>query len=416
MADIQCTKVFKRNLEATKKIVINRGGTRSSKSYSICQQIARWLLSGEFRNNLTLKSGTVRVVRKYSATIDKTILIDFEEVLDSLDAWDDVEHNKTRKEYIFEAKGIKRVVSFMGADDQQKLRGMKQDILFCNEANELNYKAEFMQLLFRTTKLIILDFNPDDEDIWINTELEMKRKTDIGDVDVIVSTYKDNAMLDAELVKEIENLEITQPDYWQIYGMGEYGKIRGLIFKDINVVDKIPKDADLLGYGLDFGFSSDPAALIACYRYDGEIYLDELIYETGLTDDYLLKKINALGINRDLIVADAAEPKSIAYLQQNGCSNITPAKKGTGSISHGIRLMQGFKINVTERSLNLRKEFRHYKWVEDKNGDDTTKPIDMYNHGIDSVRYMLSNRYEKPADHLNALRKRRSRVEALQYK
>lgn len=394
MTVVKYTPVLEKNWNATKKIVINRGGTRSSKTYSICQQIARWLLSGYFRENLTLKDGICRIVRKYSATIDKTVLLDFEEVLNAMDCWDRVEHNKTRKEYVFDDGHHRRIVSFIGADDQQKLRGMKQDILFCNEANELNYKAEFSQLLFRTTKVIVLDFNPDDEYIWINTELEQKRATIEEDVEVIVSTYKDNTLLSPELVKEIEILERTDPDYWQIYGLGEYGKIKGLIFEH-EVVEQIPKDADFLGYGLDFGFSNDPLALVACYRYDGFIYLRELIYETNLNDPDLAKKMRGLGITNELIVADSAEPKSIDFLQREGF-NIQSAKKGQGSIEHGIRLMKGLKLRVTEDSFNLRMEFRHYKWAEDRNGESLGKPIDMYNHAIDAVRYMLTTKYDTP--------------------
>ena len=143
------------------------------------------------------------------------------------------------------------MVEFLGADDQQKIRGTKRRILYCNEANELDYNSEFFQLLVRTKDVVIIDFNPDDEDIWINTEIEQKRKLTKRDVLVTVSTYLDNPFLSPEEVDEIEHIKEVDPYLWQVYGLGEYGKRQGVIF-DFEIIDELPDVAKYLGEGLDF--------------------------------------------------------------------------------------------------------------------------------------------------------------------
>ena len=194
---MKVTPIFEKNYDAKEKIVINRGGTRSSKTYSLAQLSALWLMTGCYGEGQYCHTGTWSTVRKYRTTLDNTVIKDFEEIMSNEGFYNKVEHNKTKKTYKYES----RIVQFMGADDEQKLRGNKQDILYCNEANELSYKKEFFQLLIRTEKKIFLDFNPDDEDVWINTELEQKRKQQEQDVSVIVSNYKHNTYLPAALVK-----------------------------------------------------------------------------------------------------------------------------------------------------------------------------------------------------------------------
>jgi len=393
--EIECTPVFEKNLAATERIVINRGGTRSSKTYSLCQLIAKWLATGHLRDNYTLENGVCRIVRKYQATLKNSVQVDWEDVLTQMELWPHLKVNKTDKTYTFIQGAYKRTVVFSGADDQQKLRGVKQDILYCNEANELNYSQEFFQLLMRTSGPIIIDFNPDDEDVWINTEMEQKRAQEKGDVEVIVSTYKDNPLLPQIMVEEIELLEKTDPAYWQIYGLGEYGKIRGLVFPEFKECVAPPKAAKFLGYGLDFGYTNDPTAVIAVFAYLDQLYLHELVYERKLTNNDIADKFELLGIDKaDEIYADSAEPKSIDEIYDRGF-NVYPAKKGADSIRYGIDLISQYHINITQGSHNLRKEFKHYKWLEDKDGKVLNKPIDDFNHAIDAVRYVLMSKVDR---------------------
>lgn len=377
------TPLLEKTLLSDKKIVIHRGGTRSSKTYSINQLCAFWLMTGNYQDGKEPHSeGVWTTVRKYRTNLDGTVIRDFEEILHREGWYDLIDHNKTKKTYKYQD----RLVEFIGADDQQKLRGAKRNILYCNEANELQYKQEFFQLLMRTEDKIFLDFNPDDETIWINTELEQKRKIDKKDVEVIVSNYKDNTFLSRSLVQEIEYLQETDAEFWKIYGLGEYGNITGLIYE--STISDIPDNAKLVGYGLDFGFSLDPTALIGCYQTDTNVYIKEILYQTNLTNNDIYEAIKDT-VGRELIIADSAEPKSIEELHRLGL-NIKPCKKGKDSINHGIDVLKRFKIHVTEDSLNLRKEFRSYKWATDKTGNSTGKPIDRFNHGMDAMRYLAS--------------------------
>lgn len=382
--NLEVTPIFTKNRLSNKKIVINRGGTRSSKTYSIAQLSVLWLLTGECGKGNYIEKGVWSTVRKHSTTLDKTVIRDFEEILEQSGFYNDIKINQTKKTYQYEG----RMVEFFGADDQQKLRGAKRNILYCNEANELEYKSEFFQLLMRTEDKIFLDFNPDDENIWINTELELKRKPEKGDVEVIVSTYKDNTFLSESLIKEIEYLQETDKEFWKIYGLGEYGNIKGLIYENVKTIDRIPEGNRFIGYGLDFGFSSDPSACVGVYLKEDSIYLREVIYSTDLTNDEIYKELCRKGVGRfDEIICDSAEPKSIQELYNLGL-NVKPAVKGKDSISNGINILKRYNIFVEDGSVNLMKEFRLYKWATDKNGNSLNRPIDKYNHAMDAIRYV----------------------------
>ena len=336
-----------------------------------------------------LEDGLVRVVRKYQATIKNSVQVDFEQCLTDMDLWDLVDHNKTDKTYVFkDGKNIRKVV-FSGADDQQKLRGMAQDILYCNEANELGYKTEFFQLSMRTRYFIEIDHNPSDETSWTNVEVEQNREVNEGDVDTIISTFRDNPFLPESMIKEIERLKESDPVYYEIYAEGNYGQIRGLVFPPFKESPAIPVEAKFLGYGMDFGYTNDPTTLIGMWIRDGDLFIEEFIYQTGLTNSDIADKLDLLGIDKqDEIFADCAEPKSIQELCNRGY-NVRACKKGADSIIYGIELVKQHVVFIVETSLNVKKEFKHYKWLEDKEGNALNKPIDKFNHAIDAIRYLL---------------------------
>ena len=376
---MEATEIFERNYDSKGKIVINRGGTRSSKTWSLNQLCALWLISGNYGDGNYISEGVWTTVRKYRTNLDGTVIRDFEDILKAEGWYSGIDHNKTKKQYRYG----KRLVEFIGADDEQKLRGAKRNILYCNEANELEYKQEFFQLLMRTENKIFLDFNPDDEQIWINQELEIKRSNEVGDVEVIVSNYKNNSFLPKSLIKEIEYLQQTDKEFWKIYGLGEYGNISGLVYENVKYIDRMP-DCKLVAYGLDFGYSIDPSAALMVYRKDDELYLKEIIYERGLTNQDLAERLKPI-IGREELICDSAEPKSIEELYRLGL-NAKPATKGRDSILNGIDILKRFKINVVNSS-NLRKEFRMYKWATDKNGNSLQKPIGA-DHLLDALRYV----------------------------
>ena len=210
-------------------------------------------MTGYVSSKERITQGVWSTVRKFSTTLDATVIRDFEEELNKQEVFGSIKHNKTKKTYEYGG----RMVEFIGADDEQKLRGAKRNILYCNEANELKYREEFFQLLMRTEDKVFLDFNPDDENVWINSELEQKRLIEKGDVEVIVSTYKDNTFLPRSLIEEIEYLEKTDPEFWKVYGLGQYGKKYGLIFPDFTIIEQ--PSGTLIGYGADLPLCASSA-------------------------------------------------------------------------------------------------------------------------------------------------------------
>lgn len=389
--NLDVTPVFTKNYASEKKIKVNRGGTRSSKTRSIAQISVLWLFTGQVSRMRSIPKGVWSTVRKYSTTLDATVIRDFEEELEKQELYGALKINKTKRTYTYG----ERMVEFFGADDEKKLRGAKRNILYCNEANELAFKTQFFQLLIRTEDDIFLDFNPDDENVWINTELEQKRAHEMKDVEVIVSTYKDNTFLPKSLINEIEYLEKTDPEFWKIYGLGQYGKVYGVIFPDYTIVESLPEASTFIGYGIDFGFTNDPCAILEVREQNGELFINELEYKRGMTNQDIGTRLTQLGVlPTDYIVGDSAEPKSIQEIY-NQRFNIHPAQKGKDSITNSIDILKRYKLNITSQSSNLLKEIKTYKWATDKEGNSINTPVDYNNHLIDALRYVALNKLAK---------------------
>lgn len=380
------TNVYQRNFYSKGKIVVNRGGTRSSKTYSLSQLAIRWLLTGKIRDHQIIPKGVFSIVRKTFPALKASAMRDIIEILDEQGIYRYLQHNKT--DHIITLPGSGRYLEFFSVDQQQKVRSRGRNILYCVEANELDYLNTFYQMLMRTKDLVFIDLNPDDPYNWINEELEQKRALKRGDVEVIVSTYKDNPFLSPEHVQEIEYMKEVDQELWEVYGLGQYGKITGLVFPNIEIIKRMPERLSVPGYGLDFGFINDPSALIyAGVQNKTELYLDEVAYETGLTNADIAGVLRTNELRgHDEIYADAAEPKSIRELQSYGF-NVRAAKKGPDSVIFGINTLKKYKLHITERSHNFIKESRKYKWKVDQEGKPTNVPIDLFNHCWDASRY-----------------------------
>jgi phage terminase large subunit len=308
---------------------------------------------------------------------------DFIDILKANDLYREEDHNKSNSEYILNGN----LVEFISMDQPQKIRGRKRDLAFLNEANELTFE-DWQQIVFRTNGRIVLDYNPSDTFHWIYDRVITR-----DDADFYQTTYRDNPFLDKTIVDEIERLKETDEHYWRVYGLGERGTNRAQVFQ-FNTFKEIPSGAKFLAYGLDFGFTNDPSALVACYQKGNELYFEEKLYSTGLTNQDLSYKFNELEISRyEEIYADSAEPKSIEELHRMGWT-IKPTTKGNDSINAGIDMLKRYKIFV--KGPNLMKEMENYRWLEDKNGNLLNKPEDKYNHTIDAVRYGVYNKLSKP--------------------
>ena len=272
-------------------------------------------------------------------------------------------------------------MEFFGVEQPEKVKGARRDRLFVNECNNVPYEA-FSQLEIRTKEFAVLDWNPSEE-FWFYTEILPKRT----DVEHIILTYKDNEGLDERIVQALEQRKVNK-SWWRVYGEGQLGEVEGRIYTGWRVVDDVPFEARLERYGLDFGYTNDPTAIVAVYKYDGGFILDEVCYEKGMSNKQIADLIKNL--DRSLVVADSAEPKSIDELKAYGVS-VIPAKKGKDSVRSGIQLVQAQKISVTRRSVNLIKEYKKYMWKFDKDGRPISPnvPDKSDDHALDATRYAI---------------------------
>lgn len=366
---IQASRVFEENYNATERFVVNVGGTRSTKTWSILQAlIVKSLKSDE--------PMIISVVRKSLPSLKITAMRDFFAIIKAMGLYNEENHSKMENTYLLNNTHWE----FFSIDDAQKKKGSKRNILFMNEANETT-KEDFTQLNLRTENQVFIDFNPS-ETFWFHDTIQHR-----DDCKVIHSTYKDNPFLSEVQVKEIEMLKETDDQYWQIYGLGLYGGNRKLVYQ-YQIADTIPTDkAKMLGIGLDWGFTSDPTSVVECWVDGIDLYVNELVYERNLTISDLATILKHIGIDRYTdIYCDSSEPRSVEELRRLGF-NSKPVIKGADSILNGIDIVKRHRLNITKDSVNLINELNRYKWVEDKNGIMLNKPIDAFNHGMDAMRY-----------------------------
>ena len=359
------------------RISILQGGTRSGKSYSAVQYL---IVKALEEPNLMIS-----IVRKSFPSLRISTLRDFKGIMKELDLWDDDSWRASENSYMFSNGSI---IEFLSIQDGERRKGSKRDYLFIDEITELDYE-DYFQLSIRTTTKIIAAFNPNiPATHWIFSQLATHPESQ-----TFISTYNDNPFLDDTLVREIELLRTTSPSYWKIYGEGKVGVVDGLVFDNVSVIDYIPENAELLGYGLDFGFTNDPSALIALFKTDEGILFDEVCYMKGLLSNELAKMIKAAynHFGNGQVIADSSDPRLIDEIFRSGGINIKPCVKGPDSIMTGIDTMKQHRIFITKKSSNLIDEFYGYVWEKDKNEKLTNKPDGRYpDHGIDAARYVAS--------------------------
>lgn len=308
---------------------------------------------------------------------------DFLTILKAHNYYKEARWNKSDKVYTFETGSQ---IEFFSADQPDKVRGPRRDRLFMNEVNNLPY-ITFDQLEVRTNEFVYLDWNPTTE-FWYYTDVEGKR----DDVDHIIVTYKDNEAIDPRVKKSIEQRRHNK-SWWRVYGLGQLGEIESRIYTGWQIIDEVPEEARLEKYGLDFGYTNDPTAIDALYKWNNGVVIDEIAYQKGLSNkeiaDILKRQTPAL------VVADSAEPKSIDEIKSYGIK-IIPSVKGPGSVLQGIQYVQGLTIYITKRSVNTIKEYRNYIWMTDKAGKIINEPDHLYSHSMDAIRYGLTAHKPNP--------------------
>ena len=364
------TTAINKILALKKRIKIIQGGTSAGKTFGILPILI----------DKAAKTGglEISVVAESIPHLRRGALRDFLKVMKWTNRFVDERYNKSLLKYEF-ANGS--FIEFFSADDSKKLRGGRRNILYINECNQISFES-FLEMSIRTKNEVFLDYNPTAE-FWVQTELEGQE-----DAEKIILTYKDNEALDTGIVDQIEkNIKKAETsNYWKswvdVYVKGLMGKLEGIVFSNWKQIDTIPKEARLVGIGLDFGYTNDPTSVIEIYKHNETRILNEIVYQTGLLNSDIAKKLP-----KDVpVYADSAEPKSIRTIQLAGIT-IKGVTKGRDSINYGIDVMQREEYLVTSKSVNLIKELRSYCWDTDKTGKRLNKPIDNYNHAIDAVRY-----------------------------
>lgn len=395
------TTAIKKLRGLTKRVRIIPGGTSAGKTFGILPI----LIDMAARTPLL----EISVVSESVPHLRKGALRDFLKIMQATGRFIDKNYNRTLLTYTFSNGAF---IEFFSADQEDKVRGPRRNVLYINECNNVSFET-YHQLAIRTDQVIWIDFNPVAE-FWVHTEL-----ANDADVDWLTLTYKDNEALSVNIVLEIEKArekayfnpdlppterELFAPsniknyywhNWWKVYGLGLTGTLEGVIFKDWKVIDNLPQYAKLIGYAIDFGYTNDPTAIVACYLWNGKYIWHELTYQAGLKNSDIAAQLKQHGVRRtDFVIADCAEPKSIAEINDYGF-HILPADKGPDSVNFGIDVLQQDEFYVTKQSVNMIRELRRYCWAKDKTGKTLNVPVDADNHTIDPMRYLATAKISK---------------------
>lgn len=378
---VQVSKNFKAIEQAVKdntRVLVLSGGTRSRKTYDSLLFIAYYCTINENKNILCLRE---------TYNIAKELLMDvFMEILTN---WN-VEY--TKRAQTLTVNGNK--ISFKGADAPFKFKGLITDIALIDEANEQNVQV-YNQIRLRSEGLTILTRNPSYYEDWVDNVLKDPATVRVQ------STFKDNPTLSANERQNILSKEPTKENEdsgtadlfdWKVYGLGIAGRRDGSVYK-YNEADKIPEGTEFLAYGIDFGFRDELAVSAVHVKEipDGQnhLYIEQIYYQKGATLDDLTDyfKDNKIGLKGEYMICDSASPLNIQTIANKGFYAI-PCYKFHNSILQGIKILQGYKLFVVGDAPDLKTEFNNYVWAQTTSGQPLNKPVDKFNHLLDTVRYV----------------------------
>jgi phage terminase large subunit len=366
---IKHTPVFSKNYEALQKYktIVNQGGSSSSKTYSILQLLIYLAVK---EPNITID-----IVRKHQTTLKKSSYRDFINILIKMDLYNEKSLNKSSLEYNFSNGSI---IKFLGADDDNEVRGRRRDYLYINEGNELD-ESVYIQLSIRTRKAIFIDYNPSDFENWIDKVIEEP------DTILIKSTYKDNTFLDKTTIDRLENLINTDENYYRIYVLGEKPIARSRIYTHFKEYNDIKEPIKQVIWGLDFGFQHVTSLVKVQIGDSGAFYVEEVIYESGLTGDDLVRRMQELEISKtNTIYCDYARPEIIESINRKGFN----ARNANKSVLDGIDNVKSSLIYIHKESVNIWNEFYRYNWKT--NGERIImEPVKLWDDALDALRYAI---------------------------
>lgn len=364
-------ELYEANTDGSYRTFVNQGGTSSGKTYTIMQVLFVYAMTEP--NAVITICGQDLPNLKVGALRDAKTIINGSEWMR--------EYFNVNESGSFITGRNNSILEFKSYDNEQDAKNGKRDYLFVNEANGIPYEI-YWQLQIRTRKRVYIDYNPSAR-FWAHDDVINTEGTKL-----IISDHRGNPFLSEEEHERIEG--ITDEELWKVYARGMTGKITGLVLTRWDVVDDLPPRDEWRGdwYGMDFGFTNDPTALEHVVLAHGELFVDEVIYETGLTNPEIAQKAKAAGLTRgDMIVADSAEPKSIRELTNTGLW-VTPSEKGKDSIAVGLDILRRYVIHFTRRSQGIIGNAKSYQWKKDRDGKRTNDPQDGNDHGIDAIRYV----------------------------
>lgn len=369
----QLTTATRKLMKLRKRIKGIAGGASAGKTISIIQILMDKAQSDKVPTLTSITSESMPHLKRGA-------MRDFLNIMEQHGYFQPNRWNKSDFTYTFET-GSK--IEFFSLDMPHKVRGPRRQRLFINEVNNIPQET-FDQLEIRTELEIWMDWNPTSE-FFFYTDILNKR----DDVDFEILTYKDNEGLQDSVVESIERRKGNK-NWWLVYGMGQLGEVESRIYKNWSIIDEIPHEARLERYGLDFGYTNDETSLVSIYKFNDGWIIDELLYSTQLTNPKIASYL--LNLPKALVVADSAEPKSIAEIAAHGIM-ITGARKGKDSVLYGIQFVQDQKISLTKNSTNTIKEYRNYLWMTDNNGKIINEPIGIMDHSMSAIRYALTSIY-----------------------
>jgi phage terminase large subunit len=379
--------LFEANFNSTADTIVNQGGTSSGKTFGIMQAI--------FAKLADRKRAVCTVAGQDIPNLKAGALRDSLEIYATSPELQSLIKSYNKSERIFEYHNGS-IIEFKSYSDAQDAKSGKRDFLFINEAQGVLWQIR-EELSLRTKEQEFIDYNPNAE-FWVHENLVGK-----PGVEQLISDHRHNPYLLDKQRAKIEGLALKDEELWKVYARGLTGKIEGLVLRDWHVATTgIPLGAKYLGTGLDFGFTNDPTTAIDLYLSGGELWADEVLYETGLTNTDIVTRLGKVtgrlaGLRWD-IVADSAEPKSIEDLRRARLT-VEGAQKGPDSVRNGLDMLKRYRLNVTVGSVHLRKELANYKWKVDRaTGKPTNEPVDAFNHCIDALRYVALNRLPKATE------------------
>jgi phage terminase large subunit len=372
-------------------VFVIRGGQGAGKTISILELIIQSLISSP-------KEATV--LSSELSKMKRTVIRDYKKIAKDWGLLNsDSPFNKTESKHEY---SVGSYIDFIGADVSDVGKGFRRDILYINEADKLELDTA-VQFISRA-KITIIDYNPDRlfwGDDYINENnfitLTFKDNEFLSESEVrSILEYKTRGFFNpqlpfGELFKE-ENIKNKYwANKWKVYGLGMVGSLDGTVYENWDVIHRIPDEAELIGYGLDWGFEGDPLAMVALYKYNKTLIVDEIIYKHKLTNDVLVSELRRLAVKTSVpIIADNSEPKSITDVSNAGF-DCRKCSKREGHKEYAIKKMNSFETwYVTDRSVNVKLELSRYIYGKDRAGNSTGKPKDGNDHAMDALIYLVN--------------------------